>query len=159
MKKHPHYSTKEMQRIANLYMESGEPWPASARQIAMWAINNGLWKPKPASLIEQCAELLSQAMRQEYYTDPQGRTVRTKHAVRFKQNGDQIFLWADIRTADRAHMEVAFQQRRQQIVGDCHQLKMDVDSYNENANSGVQIALVFNFTRDLEEVEALAAVS
>ncbi len=78
MKKRMHYSAKEMQRIANLYMESGEPWPATTRQMAAWAINNGLWKPKPASLIEQCAELLSQAMRQECIVDRQGRTVRAK---------------------------------------------------------------------------------
>ena len=28
-------------------------------------------------------------------------------------------LWADVRTAPKRHMEIAFQQRRQQIVGDC----------------------------------------
>jgi hypothetical protein len=33
-------------------------------------------------------------------------------------------------------MEIAFQQRRQQILGDCRQLKTDVDSYNDNYNSG-----------------------
>jgi hypothetical protein len=53
-------------------------------------------------------------------------------------------------------MEIAFQQRRQQIVGDCRQLKADVDSYNENYNSGEAIQTVFDFTEDLEELEAFS---
>lgn len=159
MRRNRHYSTKETQRIANAYMESGEPWPATTRQIAVWAINRRLWQLKPADVIEQFAALLSEAMRQEYYTDPQGRTVRAKHAVRFKRNGEQTFLWADIRTASREHMLVALQQRRQMIVGDCHQLKVDVDSYNENANRGKPIQMVFDFRRDLEEMEPPTAAS
>ncbi len=55
-------------------------------------------------------------------------------------------------------MEVAFQQRRQQIVGDCRQLKTDVDSYNENANSEQPIQMVFDFTDDLAELDALKAL-
>jgi hypothetical protein len=54
-------------------------------------------------------------------------------------------------------MQLAFQQRRQQIVGDCRQLKMDVDSYNQNANSGEPIQMIFDFTLDLAEIEAAAA--
>ena len=50
-------------------------------------------------------------------------------------------------------MEAAFQQRRQQIVSDCRQLKIDVDSYNENHNSGRLIQMVFDFTLDLAELE------
>jgi hypothetical protein len=52
-------------------------------------------------------------------------------------------------------MEVAFQQRRQQVVGDCRQLKADVDSYNQNYNIGEAIQLVLDFTLDVEELEAL----
>ncbi|MBI4276968.1 MAG: hypothetical protein HY660_00805 [Armatimonadetes bacterium] len=155
-----HHSPKEMQQIANQYMQSGEPWPATARQIAEWAIRNKLWAPRPASIIEQCAELLSRAMREEYITDPQGRTVRAKHVVPMEKNDEQLRLWADIRTATRDHMEIAFAQRRQQIVGDCRQLKVDVDSYNQNANPDRDrpIQIEFDFTYDLQEIEALAAV-
>jgi hypothetical protein len=55
-------------------------------------------------------------------------------------------------------MEVAFQQRRQQIVGDCRQLKADLDSYNENYNLGESLQMVFDFTNDLAEIEALSAL-
>ena len=95
-------------------------------------------------------------MREEYITDPQGRTVRAKHVARVERDGEQIPLWADIRTADRQHMEIAFQQRRQQIVGDCRQLKTDVDSYNENRNPGAAIQMVFDFTLDVAELEVVA---
>lgn len=67
-------------------------------------------------------------MREEYITDRRGRRVRAKHPVRTRRGGEQITLWDDIRTAARPHMEMAFQQRRNQIVGECRQLKTDVDS-------------------------------
>lgn len=53
----------------------------------------------------------------------------------------------------REHMGIAFQQRRQQILGDCRQLKTDVDSYNENYNSAEPLQMVFDFTDDLAEAE------
>ena len=111
------------------------------------------------TLIGRYAEELSRAMREEYTTDPQGRTVRAKHAARKKgADGEQLVFWDDIRTASREHMQMAFQQRRQQIVGDCHQLKLDSDSYNENANTGVPIQLIFDFTDDLAELELMEAL-
>ena len=131
------------------------PWPATAHQMASWAINNGKWAAHKSAMVDLCAEHLAHAMHEEYITDPQGRSVRAKHAARISQNGEQLFLWADIRTASREHMTIAFQQRRHQIVGDCRQLKTDVDSYNENKNPGKPIQMVFDFTLDLVELEAV----
>src|SRR5690349_14428585 len=117
--------TEQLQRIVHQYIDTEQPWPATARQIVAWAIRQDLWAPQRDSLIGQCGEQLSRAMREEYIIDPQGRAVRAKHAARMKGlDGEQLVLWADIRSADRQHMEIAFQQRRQQIVGDCHQLKI-----------------------------------
>jgi len=65
-------------------------------------------------------------------------------------------MWADIRTAPRNHMELAFKQRRQQIVSDCRQLQIDVDSYNENHPKEKPVQMVFNFTMDLQELEMAA---
>ena len=98
-------------------------------------------------------------MREEYTTDPQGRRVRLKHMAVMERGGEQIPLWADMRTATREHMEVAFQQRRRGIVGDCKQLKNDLDSFNENFNSAAAIQITFDFTDDLEEAEAMAGIS
>ena len=48
-------------------------------------------------------------------------------------------------------METAFRQRRVQIVGDCRQLKRDVDYYNDAHPSQELIQLFFDFTDDIEE--------
>jgi hypothetical protein len=140
---------EQLQYIVTAYMQAEQPWPATTREIAGWAISEGLWRPQPSAMVRQCADELANALREEYITDPQGRTVRAKHVVRQYQTA----LWADIRTAPAAHMQMAFQQRRQQIVGDCRQLKVDVDSYNENYSKGQSIQMVFDFTYDLEEME------
>jgi hypothetical protein len=95
-------------------------------------------------------------MREEYITDARGRRVRAKHVARVTEGGKQLNLWADIRNAPREHLLVAFKQRRQQIVGDCRQLKLDVDSYNSTRGAKHPIPMVFDFTADLAEAEAAA---
>mgnify|MGYP001607041505 CR=1 FL=1 len=151
----PRNYNEQLQQIVNSYIEAGETWPATAHQIAAWAIRTGKWDAQKTAVMSLCAEHLAQAMRNEYIVDPQGRTVRAKYAAR----GEQGVLWDDKRTATREHMIISCQQRRQQIVGDCRQLKTDVDSYNENENPGKPIQMVFDFTLDLAEIETLSTVS
>jgi hypothetical protein len=117
-----------------------------------------LWQPEQSALIRQFTEILGRALREEYFTDPQGRRVRSKHVIVEEKNGEQTSLWGDIRTADPKHMALSFQQRRRQIVGDCCQLKIDVDSYNENYNKAEPIQMSFNFSNDLEEAEIGATI-
>ena len=152
---------EQLQRIVADYRQNGQPWPATAHDMAFWAIETGRWQPQRSAMLRRCAEEISDAMREEYVTDPQGRRVRSKHMARYGEGPAQIPLWADIRTATREHMELAFQQRRQQILGDCRQLKNDVDSYNDNHNAGQPLQMIFDFTDDLAEDElarmALAA--
>ena len=69
---------------------------------------------------------------------------------------DSSTLWADIRSASREHMEMAFQQRRLQIFGECRQLKTDIGSYNENRNAGAPIQMIFDLTLDLQVMESAA---
>ena len=149
-KKHAEF----MQDIVRSYRDDLQPWPATAKQIAAWAVHKGEWNPPRGTAITLCAREISRAMREETYRDPQGRIVRIKHAARVTCGEEQLTLWDDIRTADRGHMTIAFQQRRNQIVGECRQLKSDVDSFNENANTGELIQLVLDFTYDIEELES-----
>jgi hypothetical protein len=149
--------TQASQQIVDKYINAGQPWPATAKQIAAWAIPRKLWVPPPSRLINLCADQLARAMGEEYIIDPQGRRVRAKHVARIQRNGEQLYLWNDIRTAGPAHMAIAFQQRRQQIVGDCLQLKKDVDSFNENRKPEKPIQMVFDFTNDLAEIEIMEA--
>lgn len=142
---------EQMMRIVKDYKQVDEVWPASIREMADWAIRRGLWKPRPATIISQCAADIGRAMREERHTDRQGREVRTNHAARMDRDGEQMMLWADIRTADRDHMEAAFSLRRKHIVGECRSLSVDVDSFNENNNKGQPIQFRFDFTIDLIE--------
>jgi len=150
-------TTREMlQEIVRKYQAANQPWPATTRDMAHWAINNHLWNPKPSAIVDQCADQLSRAMREEYITNSNGRRVRAKHAATVTKGGEQLVLWADIRTAAHPHMQMAFQQRRHQIVGDCRQLKTDVDSYNDTRLPGQPIQMIFDFTHDLEELDLAA---
>lgn len=155
----PYTYTEQLQRIANQYLREHGGEATTKRDIAVWAVSSGLWQPQRSDLISQCAEQLARAMREEYITDPQGRSVRAKHVARIEQGGEQLYLWADIRTAPAQHMQIAFMQRRQQIVGECRQLKSDVDSYNENRKPEKPIQMTMNFTVDLLELEAAAQVA
>lgn len=141
------------QQLQALFHQYEREHPGTVPQVtdvAAWMIREGKWKPKQSDLISRCAEDVADALRQEYRTDRRGRKYRANHAVRSKQGT----LWADIDTAPRAHMERAFGQRRKQIVGDCVQLRTDVDVYNDKRQGDVPINLVLDFTEDVAEALA-----
>jgi hypothetical protein len=144
-----------MMRIIEAWKAEGGEWPASTKDIASFALRKGLYSAQ-ARLKELCARDLAKAMREEYIRDSQGRPVRRLHAARLsgpEESGakKQLTLWADIDTAERDFMEVAFQQRREQIVGDCRQLSNDVDYFNDRHPTERPIQLYFDFTDDVEE--------
>ena len=125
--------------------------------IAAWAINEGHWKAPIKNQIDQCADEIAAAMREEMFTDPQGRQVRKKHPYRKVMelpDGThcQQFLWIDMLDPRLTHeeAEAAFQYGRKLIVSDCRQLKTSVDSYNENNKDGEYIEMAFDFVPDLE---------
>jgi hypothetical protein len=140
---------EHLQDIINMYLKETGFAVIDMKEVAAWAVRNGHYEAAPGNTIKQCAHELARAARAEYYTDPQGRTVRKKHAIR----QDQGFLWADIETAPPTHVRMSLQQRRMYIVGDCKQLKTDLDSYNDNNVHGAQIQMSFDFTEDLRELE------
>ena len=142
-----------MQELQKYFHQYERKHPGSTPQttdVAAWMIRENKWKPRPADLIARCSEDLGQALRQEYRTDRRGRRYRANHAVQ----GTQGTLWADIDRAPRPHMERAFGQRRKQIVGDCVQLKTDVDVYNDKHQENEPIPLVLNFTDDVAEAQS-----
>jgi hypothetical protein len=128
--------------------------------VAEWAVKHGLYTPHPSAVIRELTAQLARALREEYFTDPQGRRVRAKHVATVKQeDGTTLPLWDDMRTAPHSHMEIAFQQRRKQIAGDCFQLKTDIDSYNENRRPERPIQLCLDFTFDVAEREIMEGVT
>ena len=95
-----HYSTRKVaqvpktyneqwQEIADRYLATTGRERATAREIAAWAIDQSLWQPSPQLVLNKAAEDVARALREDYVTDPQGRTVRAKHAVRVVEDGLQ----------------------------------------------------------------------
>ncbi len=146
--------TKQMQKIVEDYRLAGEPWPASAKAIADWALFTKRWELPAAAVRRRCADDIASAMREEYMTDRKGRRVRLLHPAPLLTSGGKEMVWDDIRTAPREHMQVSFQHRRHGIVGDCRQMKVDVDSYNDAHPDAEPIQIVFDFAMDLAEIEA-----
>jgi hypothetical protein len=146
--------TKQMQQLVESYRREGGTWPASTREMAVWAIESGRWDMPTSAVVKKCAEDLADAMREEYLIDAKGRHVRRLHPAKTKVSGEQITIWDDILTAPRSHMQLSFGQRRRSIVGDCKQLKIDVDSYNDGHVKEAPIEVDWDFTMDLLEIEA-----
>lgn len=143
---------QQMQALFARYLDEVSDDPVDLNAVGQWAIRQGLWKLHPSDVLSRFREQMARALREEYRTDAQGRRYRAKHAVLEKSNeGKQMSLWADIDTAPRPHMVKAFAQRRKQIVGDCYQLRQDVDHYNDANPNGEPIQLVLDFTDDVEE--------
>jgi hypothetical protein len=127
---------RQMQILADeFYRETGQV-AATTKEMARWAISTGQWKRHDDIALKQCAEDFAQAMREEYETDPKGRRVRTKYAASIDEDGKRVTKWGDKKRVTREFAEVSAKQRRNQIVGDCYQLKIDVDSYNEYHHKG-----------------------
>ena len=144
----------QMLETVELYLAQGGQTPIDLDELAWFAIRNNRWQGQASDLVQLCKHDFSRAFREQYYTDPQGRSVRTFHAVtRRSSRGRQGVFWADMRDAPAEHIELAFAQRRNQIVGECLQLKKDVDSYNDNNVNGVTIQMIFDFSDDIAERE------
>ena len=143
-----------LQEILNGYIEQHPGERPRMMTVAAWALETGQWMPQRKNLLQFCAEELSAAAREETYTDPQGREVRKKHVVRIDDgSGKQLYLWADIEDASPDHMRLSLSQRRGGILGDCKQLKTDMESFNENNAHGATLQMSFNFDVDLSEMD------
>ena len=142
-----------MLKIVDEYLSQGGTEPIDLDELARFAMSKGLWNRHTSKLIQMCKRDFSRAFREQYHRDPQGREVRTFHAVRTKSGDTQKTFWANIVTAPEEHMEVAFNQRRNQIVGECKQLNRDVSSFNDNNTNNAKYQLSLNFTEDIAELE------
>jgi hypothetical protein len=153
-------SRKEaLQQLVKAYRDAGRPWPVDMSSVAFWAIRNGKWRQRPVDIVQSLSRDLSKAMRDEMFTDPQGRRVRKNHAHResvTSPDGEvsQRVLWLNIEEATPEQMHGSLQHRRNLVLADCHQLKTDTDSYNQNRNAGgTPIQLSFDFSEDLAELD------
>jgi hypothetical protein len=122
------------------------------------AIEEGLLEEPDVDPRDILANQMAAARREEMQTDELGRRYRVNHAVKISRNGVQYTFWATMGFAPHDHMEKAFAQRREQIVGDNLQLKIDVDVYNDlNQGKRPAIQMVLDYTDDVAEKQALMA--
>ncbi len=149
------YSNAVRDYIERYRHEVGGDVLIDPHEVAAWAFNRGLHRPSVRTMIDAIAADIAQVFREEYRTDPRGRRYRAKHATTEKHAGRTLSLWGDLDdpAAPHSHFVKSFAQRRQQIVGDCVQLKTDVDVYNEKRQPRQPIQMPFDFTLDVEELQ------
>src|SRR5665213_1389364 len=142
------------QKLWKEYEEENDHAPASAREVVEWAVRErGLALPRidPRDVL---AEQMSRALREEYAIDAKGRRYRINHAIRVTRDGVQHTFWGIMGYAPRAHMQRAFTQRREQVIGDLVQLQTDVEVYNDKNPREIPIQLVLDFKDDVDERRA-----
>ncbi len=145
--------------IRDKYRAAGKEWPAQSRDIARWAIDQGLWEVPPELALKKCTREMSEALKSERHTDAQGRQgVRTNVAARIghpDEEGEikQAVLWDDLRTASEDHLLASFRQQRKQAIGDCKSVQLQVDSANDNNPhlTDRPIKMVWDLTEEIEE--------
>lgn len=146
---------EQLQRLYHDYERANGGTPATPREVVEWAMARGRLRAPAIDPVVALARDMARALREEYRTDASGRRYRVNHAVTITSSGVQTSWWAELDSAPRDHMEKAFAQRRRQIVGDCLQLKVDVDVYNDKHGDAESIQLVLDFTEDIAEIQAL----
>lgn len=149
------YTNKLKEFIERYKAETGKDGLFDLHEVAAWALNNGLYKPSQKTIIDMVAADIAQVCREEYRTDKYGRRYRAKHAATHKKGNRTMSLWGDLDDpeAPHAHFVRSFAQRRQQIVGDCLQLKTDVDVYNDKREPDQPVQIPLDFTLDVAEMQ------
>jgi hypothetical protein len=146
--------TEKLQAIWHRFEKERGHAPTGTSEAVRWAVSKGLLDLPRIDPFEVLAGQMASALRDEMATDEEGRRYRVNHAVRISKGGVQQTMWAEMGYAPHEHMEMAFAQRREQIIGDCVQLKIDVDAYNRmNRGERPEIQLVLDFTDDVAERE------
>ena len=143
--------SEELQQYWRQYQEEHGYEPSGTRVVVDWAVSKGYLAPPKVDPLDILADRMARALREETTVDEHGREYRVNHSRRITKNGNQITIWAMMDHASLEHMEMAFTQRREQIVGDCLHLRNDVDVYNGKHPENRQYDLDLNFTEDVEE--------
>lgn len=142
---------EQLQKIWHEYEHQNGSVPSTAREAVAWGVSMGMIEMPEVDPLDKLSEDMSTALREEYATDRFGRRYRVNHAVRVSKGGVQYTFWSMMKDAPREHMQKAFVQRREQIVGDCVQLSTDVDAYNSFNEDQPPIQIPFDFREDIEE--------
>lgn len=113
------YYTKQLLKLGNEFMEMNDADHIDPREFAGWAIRTKRWEPATSDAVSLLARDLRRALREEHFTDDQGRRVRRNHVVIEGRNGEQKAIWKHIEDADSQHMSKSLSRRRNIISGSC----------------------------------------
>lgn len=145
---------EQLRKLWKQYREEVGTDPVDLQTVAAWAIDKGLWSPRPADLNASLANDLAQALREVKRTDKSGREYRANIPVRHKtKTGQTLFEWADIDDAPRQHVEKNIQQERRSIASNCFALAMKIEHYNEAHPDEEPLQTIFDFEEDVEEMK------
>ena len=143
---------ERLQRIWHDYENARGHALCGTREAVEWAVAEGILELPSLDPYDVLAGQMASALRDEIQTDAKGRRYRVNHAVRISKDGAQYTFWGVMGFATHDHMEKAFALRREQIIGDCVQLRIDVDAYNDmRPQEHAPIQLVLDFTEDTAE--------
>jgi len=150
--------TETLQNLWKQYGKMNNHAPTGTRLVVEWAVKEGFLDLPDVDPYDVLASQMAQALRSQTAVDENGRTYRVNHSVRIEIHGVQRTLWSELPYASREHVQKSFGQRREQIVGDCVQLKTDVDAYNARNSKAAPIQLELDFTDDVAERRAILEI-
>jgi hypothetical protein len=144
---------EHLQKLIRLYKDEADKKTVDMDDVADWAIKRGVNAPKPKSPKELLSAQLAQASREEHRRDPvTGWSYRANHAMRLSDNeGKQYTLWVELEDATRPQMHYSLTNRRQQMIGDGVQLKIDEHVWNRMNPDEEPLQSIMDFTYDIEE--------
>ena len=130
--------------------------PIDPDDVAIWALQERHYKPKPLDPRQLLRAALRRALRDDYTEDPQGREVRAHHPemveVMTPEGPRWRSRWYRIFDMPPEKMRAAGQLRRRGAFRDVYQIHIDFESYNDNNVFGAALeSLDFNFNKDIEE--------
>jgi hypothetical protein len=138
---------EQLLRIRDGYRAAHNNEPASAREMADWAVAQEMYKLPVFATARRCAEELADVMRQDHMMVDGGRRVRTMHSW----TSEQRTLWDHIRTITRDNMKLSMALKRNGMVGEVKQIKTDLDFFNDLHADEAPLQMSFNFERDLAD--------
>lgn len=139
-------------RITRDFEEEHGRIPFNLHEVYAWAVSKGLWQAPNDLAEKKFITEMADALREEFVTTTDGEKVRYYYAV---THGRQGTLWGNLHTAPRDHIATSLKQRRRQSLGDCRQMKRDMDFVNKERFTSDPIQLSFNFDADLAEEAAV----
>jgi hypothetical protein len=140
----------EFQRLWRDFEIEHDHAATSIMQVVDWALHKKVLALPYIDARQALATQMSRALREEQAVDDMGRRYRVNHAVRITKDGVQQTIWGILGHTDHAHMELAFEQRRSQIIGDLVQLQTDIAVYNRMPTGNPPIQLCLDFTAEVE---------